>query len=102
MTWIKHSLLLSIAVAGTTSAAMAQYPSIPPEQQHAQDEKSRAADQRSDELFAKAKVQIDKEAANGKPYLPGASRPEDLPQAAIPAFPGAWGGGMYTFGGRGG
>ena len=28
--------------------------------------------------------------------------PKDLPQAKIPAFPGAWGGGMYSFGGRGG
>lgn len=38
----------------------------------------------------------------GKPYLPGASKPSDLPQAKIPSFPGAWGGGMYSFGGRGG
>ena len=40
--------------------------------------------------------------AKGKPYLPGAAEPKDLPQAKIPAFPGAWGGGMYSFGGRGG
>lgn len=31
-----------------------------------------------------------------------ASRPYDLRQAKIPAFPGAEGGGMFTFGGRGG
>src|SRR5699024_11063901 len=37
-----------------------------------------------------------------KPYVPFAHRPYDLPQANIPAFPGAEGGGMYTFGGRGG
>jgi hypothetical protein len=42
------------------------------------------------------------EAKNGKPYIPWASRPADLPQAGIPAFPGAEGGGMYSFGGRGG
>jgi hypothetical protein len=41
-------------------------------------------------------------AAKGKPYIPGAKAPGDLPQASIPAFPGAWGGGMYSFGGRGG
>jgi hypothetical protein len=40
--------------------------------------------------------------AKGKPWLPGAAQPKDLPQAKIPAFPGAWGGGMYSFGGRGG
>ncbi|HEY3393986.1 MAG TPA: hypothetical protein VGK58_14835 [Lacipirellulaceae bacterium] len=40
--------------------------------------------------------------AKGKPYIPWAAKPADLPQAAIPAFPGAQGGGMYSFGGRGG
>ena len=39
---------------------------------------------------------------NGRPYIPFAKRPTDLPQAKIPAFPGAEGGGMYSFGGRGG
>jgi hypothetical protein len=38
----------------------------------------------------------------GKPYIPWASNPGDLPQAGIPVFPGAEGGGMYSFGGRGG
>jgi hypothetical protein len=41
-------------------------------------------------------------AGKGKPYIPGAKQPGDLPQAMIPAFPGAWGGGMYSFGGRDG
>ena len=38
----------------------------------------------------------------GKPFLPWAARPEDLPQAKVPAFPGAEGGGRFSFGGRGG
>ena len=38
----------------------------------------------------------------GKPYIPWASKPEDLPQAKVPAFPGAEGGGKFSFGGRGG
>ncbi len=41
-------------------------------------------------------------AKKGKPYLPWASKPEDLPQAKVPAFPGAEGGGKFSFGGRGG
>ncbi|MFT3787580.1 MAG: hypothetical protein QM770_15675 [Tepidisphaeraceae bacterium] len=45
---------------------------------------------------------MDDWAAKGKPYLPWAAKPTDLPQAGIPAFPGAEGGGMYTVGGRGG
>jgi hypothetical protein len=38
----------------------------------------------------------------GKPFIPWASKPEDLPQAKVPAFPGAEGGGKFSFGGRGG
>jgi hypothetical protein len=38
----------------------------------------------------------------GKPYISRVLQVEDLPQADIPAFPGAEGGGMYSFGGRGG
>ncbi|QDV74422.1 pectate lyase family protein [Botrimarina mediterranea] len=57
---------------------------------------------RSDEAWEKALPAIDAGEKAGKPYLPGARRPKDLPQADIPAFPGAHGGGMYSFGGRGG
>ena len=42
------------------------------------------------------------EAKEGRPYISWAGRPYDLPQAKIPSFPGAEGGGMYSFGGRGG
>jgi len=41
-------------------------------------------------------------AKKGKPFIPWASKPSDLPQAAVPAFPGAEGGGKFSFGGRGG
>jgi hypothetical protein len=41
-------------------------------------------------------------AAKGKPYIPWACHAGDLPQAGIPAFPGAQGGGEYSFGGRDG
>lgn len=41
-------------------------------------------------------------AQRGKPFIPWASQPGDLPQAAVPAFPGAEGGGKFSFGGRGG
>jgi hypothetical protein len=56
----------------------------------------------SDEAWAKALPIIEKEAKEGKPYIPWAERPTDLPQAKIPSFPGAEGGGMFSFGGRGG
>ncbi len=41
-------------------------------------------------------------AKKGKPFIPWASKPGDLPQAKVPAFPGAEGGGEFSFGGRGG
>ena len=45
---------------------------------------------------------MDEWAKKGKPFIPWAAKPEDLPQAEIPAFPGAEGGGRFSFGGRGG
>jgi hypothetical protein len=38
----------------------------------------------------------------GKPFIPWAGKPDDLPQAKVPAFPGAEGAGKFSFGGRGG
>lgn len=45
---------------------------------------------------------LQEEKEQGRVYRPWASKPSDLIQAKIPAFPGAEGGGMYTAGGRGG
>jgi hypothetical protein len=59
-------------------------------------------DQHEKEVIAKIKPVLDEWAKKGKPFIPSASKPEDLPQADIPAFPGAEGGGMHSFGGRGG
>ncbi|SHF74556.1 hypothetical protein SAMN05443549_101206 [Flavobacterium fluvii] len=80
----------------------AQYPKISPEVAAQSKAFMDEADKLSDEAWEKANVIIEQEAKQGKPYIPWASRPNDLPQASIPAFPGAEGGGMYTFGGRGG
>ena len=80
----------------------AQYPKISPEVQAQSKVIMDEAEKRSDEAWEKALLVIEEEAKHGKPFIPWASRPNDLPQAEIPAFPGAEGGGMYTFGGRGG
>lgn len=78
------------------------YPKVKSADQAAAHARQAAADQRSDEIFARVLPEIEMWAGKGKPYLPGAGLPGDLPQAKIPAFPGAEGGGMYSFGGRGG
>src|SRR5688572_26549994 len=92
---------IAVAAVGSQQAS-AQYPNVPQEAARRSNEKKAAADRRSDEIFQKALPQIKKDAENGKPYIPSAAEPKDLPQADIPAFPGAWGGGMYSHGGRGG
>lgn len=100
---MKRTLLLSSSITlALASLVSAQYPQVPADIQRATDERKAAAARRSDELFEKARPQMEADAARGKPYIPWAAKPDDLPQAAIPAFPGAEGGGMYSHGGRGG
>src|SRR5689334_15106754 len=99
---MKTNLLILCAVLGMAAGARAQYPRISPEIAAEAKAKQSAADERSDAAFQKALPAIKEWEAKGKPYLPGAAKPGDLPQAKVPAFPGAWGGGMYSFGGRGG
>lgn len=98
---IRFALLISVALF-TLPAAHAQYPRISTEIAAEANRRKAAADKLSDEAFARALPVIKEWEAKGKPYLPGAAEPKDLPQAKIPSFPGAWGGGMYSFGGRGG
>jgi hypothetical protein len=83
----------------TFNNAQAQYPRVPPAMQATSDSLQRIVAHESDLAFQKAQLIMAKE---GKPYIPWAAKPSDLPQAKIPAFPGAEGGGMYTAGGRGG
>jgi hypothetical protein len=99
---MKNNFLIGIAAVTFALSASAQYPKISSEIAAEARAKQDAADKRSDEAFAKALPLIKEWEAKGRPYLPGAAEPKDLPQAKIPAFPGAWGGGMYSFGGRGG
>ncbi|MGZ3879985.1 MAG: pectate lyase family protein, partial [Flavisolibacter sp.] len=95
-------LLASIFVIGCSKTLFAQYPTIPAAVQRWSDSLLDAAKRHSDSAWAVAYPIIDAEARKGKPYIPWAARPTDLPQADIAAFPGAEGGGRYSFGGRGG
>jgi hypothetical protein len=97
--------LLAGVVAGfgvVIGAASGQYPKVPKAVQAAEDARRSAYEKPEDEAWEKAQPELARWAEKGKPFIPGAAKPDDLPQAKIPAFPGAWGGGMYSFGGRGG
>ena len=98
-----RTFLTAAFLLSSTAALHAQgYPKVPSADQAAANARQAAANKRSDEIFARVLPEIEAWAAKGKPYLPGAGLPGGLPQAKIPAFPGAEGGGMYSFGGRGG
>ena len=96
-----------LAVAAYTAllfvpSVMAQYPNLTPEAKEEYNKMMSEEERRSEEAWQIALPVVMEEAENGRPFIPWASRPYDLPQAKIPAFPGAEGGGMYTYGGRGG
>ncbi|MEO6520955.1 MAG: polysaccharide lyase [Mucilaginibacter sp.] len=85
-----------------TQSAKAQYPQEPKELHDAAAAMMKENQRKSDSAWAVALPKIQYDQKHGKPYVPWAARPTDLPQASILAFPGAEGGGAYTFGGRGG
>ncbi|MFC5282776.1 pectate lyase family protein [Pedobacter alpinus] len=93
---------LSVLLMFVCFNLFAQYPSISAEDQKKSKELMDAAVSHSDSAWLKALPMIKQEEAMGKPYVPWAHRPTDLPQSDLLAFPGAEGGGAYSFGGRGG
>lgn len=96
------NIALFIGLICGSVTANAQYPTIPQTMQDSADAAAKKLQTFSDEAWAVALPIIEADTKNGKPYVPWAAKPSDLPQASIPAFPGAEGGGAFTFGGRGG
>ena len=97
----KQALFL-ITGLSISHTVWAQYPKIPQEAQQATKILMEETTRLSDSAWSKALPVIKQEAKEGKPFIPWAGRPTDLPQAKLPAFPGAEGGGAFSFGGRGG
>lgn len=93
---------IALALMTGAMAAVAQYPVIPDSVKERIARQSAEYDRKSDAAWEKAWPVVKEEAEAGRPYVPWASKPEDLLKANIPAFPGAEGGGMFTAGGRGG
>ena len=96
------TVFLAIIVLCVGSQAHAQYPKVTSEVAAESARLKKQMQQNSDEAWERALPTIREWESLGKPFIPWASKPSDLPQADIPAFPGAEGGGMYSFGGRGG
>ena len=97
---MKHTILLAatLSLASQTLLARENWP-VPGEDIKARDA---ALNQYEQGVISNVAPQLAAWAAKGKPYIPWASKPGDLPQATVPAFPGAEGGGKFSFGGRGG
>lgn len=91
-------ITLMMAFAGSS---FAQYPNMSKAQPKV-DSLRKIWDKLDAQAWEKAWPIIYKDMQNDKAFNQWARRADDLPQAGIPAFPGAEGGGMYTFGGRGG
>ncbi len=99
---MKRILFLTLVLSVCSLGLRAQYPQVTSEANARWAAKAQYEDSMSNIAWQKALPIIEEEAREGRPYVKWAHRPYDLPQADIPAFPGAEGGGMYTFGGRGG
>ena len=99
---MNYRRILSLAFAVSQLSLYAQYPQVTSEANARWAAKAQYEDSMSNLAWQKALPIIEEEARHGRPYVQWAHRPYDLPQAEIPAFPGAEGGGMYTIGGRGG
>jgi len=94
---ILTTALLSAAMVSTISARE-KWP------QMTDADKQRVAEwkQHEESLLKDIQPQLQEWAKKGKPFYANAIVPADLPQATVPAFPGAEGAGKFSFGGRGG
>ena len=97
-TFLKIGILLLIS----PFTLYAQYPDVPSDLKAAADLMLVKENKVVDSVMRANAATMKAFACKGKPFIQWAARPTDLPQAKIPAFPGAEGGGMYSFGGRGG
>ncbi|SDZ93063.1 Pectate lyase [Arachidicoccus rhizosphaerae] len=95
-------LLFCTLLIGGSKIVKAQYPTITAQVRDSIKHFSDGFEAHSDSMWKIAYPIVEQEAKEGKPYIPWAARPTDLPQSALLAFPGAEGGGAHTEGGRGG
>ena len=95
---MKRLFILAAALVAVVSVS-AQYPQLTDEAKDLISQQKAQWKAHADSAWDVAFPIVVEEAKAGRPYVPWAGMPYDLRQAQIPAFPGAEGGGMYTFGG---
>jgi hypothetical protein len=96
-------LVIGAAIVGIApQLAQPQYPNISKEIGERSDAKKKAADDRSDAVFEKSSRRSRRTPRTASPTSPAPPSPKISRKRRSPAFPGAWGGGMYSHGGRGG
>lgn len=98
---LKQRFLAAIGSFICALPLAAQYPTIPDSVKARGAAEEAQWDKLNDQAWQKAMPKVVQGMFEGKPFVPQCSKPEDLKQAAVPAFPGAEGGGKYSFGGRG-
>jgi hypothetical protein len=94
----KIAILMLISLAAQIAIARENWP----EPTGADLRRQQEFEQHETEVISNDMPQIGEWEKHGKPFIPWAAKPSDLPQAKVPAFPGAEGGGKFSFGGRGG
>ena len=75
--------IAALAIGVAVWPAAAQYPKVPKEVQRAEDERRAAYEKPEDEAWENAQPELAEWAKKGKPYIPWAAKPSDLPQADI-------------------
>src|SRR5690625_5723700 len=81
--------LFIVLISGVlTGTAWAQYPGVPQEDAEKAKQVQQEARESVNAKWEAANELRDSLEINGKPFIPWASSPNDLPQADIPAFPG--------------
>jgi hypothetical protein len=92
------AVLLAVLASGRWAPARESWP-MPDD---AIKQRTASWEQYRQDVISNVAPQLVEWAKKNKPFIPWAAKPSDLPQAAVPAFPGAEGGGKFSFGGRGG
>ena len=89
MNFLRKRIYTAAVCLVAAGSVVAQYPDIPKDVQQKSDSLMRAANAHSDSAWQVAWPIIQQQAKEGKPYIPWASRFDELPQSDVPAFPGA-------------